>query len=81
MCNNVFTIILHFDIITHVIFDLCLVTGIIVDTSFCLGYHGSSAHKKKFIAERRKVAQDDFQGGRFFFFNFGPIFDLLNGII
>ena len=37
--------------------------------------------KKKFIAEKRKVAQDDFQGGHFFPFNFELIFDLLNVII
>ena len=37
--------------------------------------------KKKLIAKRRKVAQDDFQGGRFLPFNFGPSFDLLNVII
>ena len=37
--------------------------------------------KKKLIAERRKLAQDDFRGGRFFPFNFGLSFDLLNVII
>ena len=37
--------------------------------------------KKKLIAERRKVAQDDFQRGRFLPFNFGLSFDLLNIII
>ena len=36
---------------------------------------------KKLIAERRKVTQDDFRGGRFLPFNFEPIFDLLNVII
>ena len=51
-----------------------------VDTSFCLGYHGLNApkKKKKHIAKRRKVVQDDFQGGRFLSFNFGLRFDLLN---
>ena len=52
-----------------------------VDTSFYPGYYGSSSPKKKLIAERRKVAQDYFQGGRFLPFNFGPSFDLLNVII
>ena len=37
--------------------------------------------KKELIAKRRKVAQDDFQGGRFLPFNFGLCFDLLNVII
>ena len=37
--------------------------------------------EKKLIAERRKVAQDDFQGGRFLPFNFEPSFNLLNVII
>ena len=37
--------------------------------------------RKKLIAKRKKVAQDDFRGGRFLPFNFGPIFDLLNVII
>ena len=34
--------------------------------------------RKKLIAKRRKMAQDDFQGGRFLSFNFGLSFDLLN---
>ena len=52
-----------------------------VDTSFCPNYHGSSTpKKKKLIAKRRKVAQDDFQG-RFLPFNFELSFDLLNVII
>ena len=37
--------------------------------------------RKKLIAERRKVAQDDFRGGRFLPFNFEPSFNLLNVII
>ena len=37
--------------------------------------------KKKFIAKKRKVAQDGFQGGRFLPFNSGLSFDLLNFII
>ena len=37
--------------------------------------------RKKLIAKRRKVAQDDFRGGRFLPFNFGPMFDLLNVMI
>ena len=37
--------------------------------------------KKKLIAERRKVVQGIFRGGYFLTSNFGPIFDLLNGII
>ena len=37
--------------------------------------------RKKLIAERRKVAQDDFQGGCVLPFNFGFSFDLLNVII
>ena len=37
--------------------------------------------KKEFIMKRRKVAQDDFQGGRFLPFNFGLSFNLLNVII
>ena len=37
--------------------------------------------KEKLIIKRRKVAKDDFQGGRFLPFNFGPSFDLLNIII
>ena len=37
--------------------------------------------EKKLIVERRKVAQDDFQGGRFLPFNFELSFDLLNIII
>ena len=53
----------------------------VVDTSFYPGYYGSSSPKKKLIAERRKMAQDYFQGGRFLPFNFGPSFDLLNVII
>ena len=36
--------------------------------------------KKELIAKKRKVARDNFQGGRFLPFNFGPIFDLLNVI-
>ena len=53
-----------------------------VDTSFYSGYYGSSSpKKKKLFAKRRKVAQDDFRGGRFLPFNFGSIFDLLNVII
>ena len=53
-----------------------------VDTSFCLDYYGSSAlKKKKLIAKKRKVIQDDFQGGHFLPFNFGLSFDLLNFII
>ena len=54
-----------------------------VDTSFYPGYHGSSApkRKKKTCREKKKVAQDDFQGGRSLPFNFGPSFDLLNVII
>ena len=55
--------------------------GAVVDTSFCPGYYGSSSPKKNLIAERRKVAQDDFQGGRFLPFNFGLSFNLLNIII
>ena len=37
--------------------------------------------RKKLIAERRKVVQGIFRGGCFLTSNFGPIFDLLNGII
>ena len=37
--------------------------------------------KEKLIIKRRKVAKDDFQGGRFLPFNSRPIFDLLNIII
>ena len=37
--------------------------------------------RKKLIVERRKVVQGIFQGGCFLISNFGPIFDLLNGII
>ena len=37
--------------------------------------------RKKLIVERRKVVQGIFRGGRFLTSNFGPIFDLLNGII
>ena len=37
--------------------------------------------KEELIAKRRKMAQDDFQGGRFLPFNFGSSFDLLNVII
>ena len=37
--------------------------------------------RKKLIAERRKVVQGIFRGGHFLTSNFGPIFDLLNGII
>ena len=37
--------------------------------------------RKKLIAEKRKVAQDDFRGGHFLPFNFELIFDLLNVII
>ena len=37
--------------------------------------------RKKLIAKRKKVAQDDFQGGCFLSFNFVPSFDLLNVII
>ena len=37
--------------------------------------------KKKLIAERRKVVRGIFRGGHFLTSNFGPIFDLLNGII
>ena len=37
--------------------------------------------KKKTCRGKKKVAQDDFQGGYFLTSNFGPIFDLLNGII
>ena len=33
------------------------------------------------VAERRKWLKDDFQGGCSLTSNFGPIFDLLNGII
>ena len=36
--------------------------------------------KKVLIAKRRKVDQDDFQGGRFLPFNFGISFDLLKVI-
>ena len=37
--------------------------------------------EKKLVAERRKWLKDDFQGGRSLTSNFGPIFDILNGII
>ena len=37
--------------------------------------------RKKTCRGKKKVAQDDFQGGRFLPFNFGPSFDLLNVII
>ena len=37
--------------------------------------------RKKLIAERRKVVQGIFRGGRFLPFNFWHIFDLLNVII
>ena len=53
-----------------------------VDVPFFPGYYGSSApKKKKLIAERRKVVQGIFREGCFLTSNFGPIFDLLNGII
>ena len=55
--------------------------GVAIDTSFCPGYYRSSSPKKKLIAEKRKVAQDDFQRGHFLLFNFRPIFDILNVII
>ena len=42
---------------------------------------GSSAPKKKTCCGKKKVAQDDFQGGRSLPFNFGPSFDLVNIII
>ena len=37
--------------------------------------------RKKTCRGKKKVAQDDFQGGRSLPFNFGPSFDLLNVII
>ena len=37
--------------------------------------------KKKLVAGRRKVVQDNFRGDRFLPFNFRHIFDLLNVII
>ena len=37
--------------------------------------------EKKTCRGKKKVAQDDFQGGRSLPFNFGPSFDLLNVII
>ena len=37
--------------------------------------------RKKTCHEKKKMAQDDFQRGRSFPFNFGPSFDLLNVII
>ena len=54
-----------------------------VDAPFCPGYYGSSTpkKKKKLIAKRRKVVQGIFREGCFLTSNFGPIFDLLNGII
>ena len=36
---------------------------------------------KKTYHRKKKVAQDNFQGGRSLPFNFGPSFDLLNVII
>ena len=37
--------------------------------------------RKKICRKKKKVAQDDFHGGRFLPFNFGSSFDLLNVII
>ena len=37
--------------------------------------------RKKTCLGKKKVTQDDFQGGRSLPFNFGPSFDLLNVII
>ena len=37
--------------------------------------------EKKIYRGKKKVAQDDFQGGRSLPFKFGPSFDLLNVII